>query len=77
MRDGDPGPALHGAGALCPRFGRDCYACFGPAENANTAALGRRLEGLGLLPEAIRRRFLFISNGAPVFREAAAQWSEE
>ncbi len=66
-----------GCGALCPRFGRDCYACFGPAENSNTTALGRRLEGLGLPPEAIRRRFLFISNGAPEFRAAAAQWGEE
>jgi len=66
-----------GCGALCPRFGRDCYACFGPAENSNGTALGQHFEGLGLLPEEIRRRFLFISNGAPVFREAAAQWSEE
>jgi coenzyme F420-reducing hydrogenase gamma subunit len=30
-----------GCGALCPAFGRDCYGCFGPAENPNTAALAR------------------------------------
>lgn len=66
-----------GCGALCPRFGRDCYACFGPAENSNGVALGQRFEGLGLLSDDIRRRFLFISNGAPAFREAAAHWSEE
>lgn len=59
-----------GCGALCPAFGRDCYGCFGPAENANTAALSRRLAGLGLAPEAIARRYLFINNGAPAFREA-------
>ena len=59
-----------GCGAICPSFGRDCYACYGPSENPNTAALSRRFEGLGLLPEAIARRFLFISNGAPVFRDA-------
>ncbi len=58
-----------GCGALCPRFGRDCYACFGPAENANTAALARRLEGLGLPPVDIARRFLFINSQAPAFRE--------
>jgi coenzyme F420-reducing hydrogenase gamma subunit len=59
-----------GCGALCPSFGRDCYACYGPAENPNTQALSRRFAGLGLLPEAIVRRFLFINNGAEPFREA-------
>jgi len=59
-----------GCGALCPGFGRDCYACYGPAENPNTTALARRFAGLGLLPEAIARRFLFINNGAPAFHDA-------
>jgi sulfhydrogenase subunit delta len=60
-----------GCGALCPSFGRDCYACFGPAESTNTRSLAWRFEGLGLLPEAVSRRFLFINNEAPAFREAA------
>lgn len=64
-----------GCGALCPRFGRDCYACYGPAENINAEALGRRFEGLGLLPEAISRRFLFINNAAPEFVGAARHWA--
>jgi len=59
-----------GCGALCPRFGRDCYACFGPAENVNTDAMSRRLEGLGLPPSDIARRFLFINSNAPAFGEA-------
>ncbi|MEJ2105729.1 MAG: hypothetical protein P8X48_00190 [Acidiferrobacteraceae bacterium] len=59
-----------GCGALCPRFGRDCYACFGPGENANTESLSRRFEGLGLMPDAIARRFHFINSGAPPFTEA-------
>jgi coenzyme F420-reducing hydrogenase gamma subunit len=59
-----------GCGALCPSFGRDCYACYGPAENPNTASLRRRMEGLGLEREAIARRFLFITSGAPAFLEA-------
>lgn len=58
-----------GCGAICPRFGRDCYACFGPAENTNTAALARRLEGIGLPPADIARRFLFITSQAPAFHE--------
>ncbi|MEO1750849.1 sulfhydrogenase subunit delta [Thiofaba sp. EF100] len=60
-----------GCGALCPRFGRDCYACFGPAENPNTAALARRLEGLGLPPADVARRFLFINSQAPAFHAQA------
>lgn len=59
-----------GCGALCPSFGRDCYACYGPAENPNAESLARRLEGLGLLPEAAARRFLFINGAAPAFAEA-------
>jgi coenzyme F420-reducing hydrogenase gamma subunit len=64
-----------GCGALCPAFGRDCYGCYGPAENANPDALGRRFEGLGLLREDVARRFRFIhSNRAPL-GEAGARWS--
>jgi len=59
-----------GCGALCPAFGRDCYACYGPAENPNAESLARRFEGLGLLPEAVARRFLFINAAAPAFAEA-------
>jgi len=66
-----------GCGALCPSFGRDCYACYGPAENPNTEALGRRFEGLGLLPEAVAGRFLFINNAAPEFLEAGLKFSEK
>jgi len=62
-----------GCGALCPRFGRDCYACFGPAENSNAGALGQRLAGLGLSPADIARRFLFINSQAPAFNEAGLQ----
>jgi hypothetical protein len=63
-----------GCGALCPAFGRDCYGCYGPAENPNTEALGRRFAGLGLVPEAIARRFLFINSAAPAFAEAGKRW---
>ncbi len=60
-----------GCGALCPSFGRDCYACYGPADAANTRSLSHRFEGLGLVPETIARRFQFINNESPPFREAA------
>ena len=62
-----------GCGALCPSFGRECYACYGPAENVNTSSLSRRFAGLGLMPEAIARRFLSVNAAAPVFVQAAGQ----
>lgn len=64
---------LTGCGAICPRFGRDCYACYGPAENINTTSISNRFAGLGLLPEDIVKRFRFINNAAPAFAEAARQ----
>ena len=62
-----------GCGAICPRFGRDCYACYGPTENINAAALSRRFAGLGLLPDAIARRFLSMNAAAPAFLAAAGK----
>lgn len=56
-----------GCGALCPRFGRDCYGCFGPSETAQTDTLAQRFAGLGLVPDAIARRFLMINSQAPAF----------
>ncbi len=73
VADGQPcmGPVTRtGCGALCPRFGRDCYACYGPSENPNTAAMGQALAGLGLPPADIARRFLFINSQAPAFHRA-------
>ncbi len=63
-----------GCGALCPSFERDCYGCYGPAENINAGALGRRFEGLGLVPEQVARRFLAFNGGAPAFRDAGERW---
>jgi len=58
-----------GCGALCPGFERDCYACFGPAENSNAESLAQRFEALGLTPEAVVRRFHFITSAAAPFTE--------
>lgn len=59
-----------GCGAICPRYGRDCYACFGPSDLPNTTALARRLEGLGLPPRAVAQRFHFIHIAAAAFDAA-------
>jgi len=59
-----------GCGAICPRYGRDCYGCFGPSDVPNTAALARRLEGLGLPPRAVAHRFHCLNSAAPAFAAA-------
>ncbi|NDP47251.1 MAG: sulfhydrogenase subunit delta [Sulfuriferula multivorans] len=60
-----------GCGALCPSMGRDCYGCYGPAENTNTDALAAQFRALGLTPQAIVQRFQSINSQAPVFLAAA------
>lgn len=60
-----------GCGALCPGLGRDCYGCYGPAENANTDALAAQFARQGLTPQAIAQRFQSVNNQAPVFLAAA------
>jgi coenzyme F420-reducing hydrogenase gamma subunit len=60
-----------GCGALCPGLGRDCYGCYGPAENANADALAARFRALGLDATAIAQRFGAINSQAPAFLAAA------
>lgn len=76
---GEPcmGPVTRtGCGALCPAFGRDCYACYGPAENINSYALAQRLSGLGLVDGEVARRFLFINSAADGFQQEGIQWGK-
>jgi coenzyme F420-reducing hydrogenase gamma subunit len=76
---GDPcmGPGTRaGCGALCPSFGRACYACFGPSEQVNGAAFARRLLGLGLTADGVRQRFLFITPTMEPYRAAAGTQDE-
>lgn len=59
-----------GCGALCPRVGRACYACFGPKENTNTTSLGQQFEKFNFSKERIAQQFLHINNQAPAFNKA-------
>jgi len=77
---GEPcmGPVTNtGCGALCPQFGRGCYACYGPAENPNPNALANRFEGLGMTAAEISRNFLFINNNAPVFHAIGEKYRDK
>jgi coenzyme F420-reducing hydrogenase gamma subunit len=68
---GEPclGPVTRtGCGALCPSFGRGCYGCFGPKEQANAGSLAAWFGMLGETDEQIAREFAKFNVNAPAFR---------
>jgi len=66
-----------GCGVLCPGIGRDCYGCYGPAENINGDSWGRWFQAKGMPAERIARRFLYINSDAEAFREAGKRWRDK
>jgi coenzyme F420-reducing hydrogenase gamma subunit len=71
VANGEPclGPVTRaGCGALCPRGGRACYGCFGPADLVNVPGLGSRLATLGLASGEIARRYRFVAGDVDAFR---------
>lgn len=66
-----------GCGALCPQFGRACYACYGPAENPNGNALGQRFTGLGLPQAQVAQRFSLITSHAEAFAKTRVYFEEK
>jgi len=60
-----------GCGAICPRFGRGCYGCYGPMESANTAAMTTQLRLLGQSDEEIARAFRSFNAWSWQFRQAS------
>ncbi len=57
-----------GCGALCPSFGRGCYGCFGPREQANTRSLGQAFEYGGREGVEVSRLFSGFTGWAGPFR---------
>jgi len=68
------GPVTHaGCGALCPRYARGCFGCFGPKETPNTAALAARWADMGVPNDQIMRAFRgFCAYAEPFRRESEA-----
>jgi coenzyme F420-reducing hydrogenase gamma subunit len=66
-----------GCGAICPAYDRGCYACFGPKETPNTAALGRWLrEELNVARPELLRMFRTFNAAAGEFRKESAAHEE-
>jgi sulfhydrogenase subunit delta len=64
------GPVTHaGCGALCPRFGRGCYGCFGPMDSARPEPLVELLRAKGMGDDELYRLFHTFNSWATPFRE--------
>lgn len=59
-----------GCDALCPKYARGCYGCFGPMETPNTRSLSRIWLAAGRPPDEVRRVFHSFNTGAPAFWKA-------
>jgi len=63
------GPVTHtGCGALCPRYDRGCYGCFGPVNGANTSSLVGVMTSQSATPAEVLRAFRTFNANAPAFR---------
>jgi coenzyme F420-reducing hydrogenase gamma subunit len=72
------GPVTHaGCGAICPAYGRGCYGCYGPAEQANTAALAAAWTALGADRISIHRAFRTFNAAAEPFRKESEAHDDE
>lgn len=64
------GPVTHaGCGALCPRYHRGCYGCFGPMEAPNMPAMTERLAALGMSRTDRQRIYRTFNPLADAFRD--------
>jgi coenzyme F420-reducing hydrogenase gamma subunit len=65
-----------GCGALCPRYQRGCYGCFGPMESPNTESLGAWLtHRSGLPPERLLPLYRSFTAAAPAFQDASQRYA--
>jgi sulfhydrogenase subunit delta len=64
-----------GCGAICPRYGRGCYGCFGPREQANVKGLADFLQAKArMAPADLGRLFAGFCANAEPFRSAVTQF---
>ena len=66
------GPVTHtGCGALCPRYARGCFGCFGPARGINTDSLGEVFRRHGATDAQLVHVFRSFHAAAEPFRRAS------
>lgn len=66
-----------GCGALCPRYRRGCYGCFGPMESPNTESLSAWfLVRSGLAPQQLVPLYRSFNAAAPAFLEASQRYAD-
>jgi len=64
------GPVTHaGCGALCPRYDRGCFGCFGPSDSPRVEALAEVLEGTGATHDEIHRLYAGFNVSTAAFRD--------
>ncbi|MFO0899523.1 MAG: oxidoreductase [Pirellulales bacterium] len=57
-----------GCGAICPAYDRGCYACFGPAPQANLVSLTGQFVRGGMSARAAAQSLRLFNGYAPEFR---------
>ena len=57
-----------GCGVLCLAVGRDCYGCYGSAENVNINSLSDQFGALQLNPNQVGHRFLSFNSADLAFK---------
>jgi sulfhydrogenase subunit delta len=63
-----------GCGALCPSFGRGCYGCFGPREQANANSLARTFAHGAREDADVSRLFAGFTGWSGPFRAVVAAY---
>jgi sulfhydrogenase subunit delta len=63
-----------GCGALCPSFGRGCYGCFGPREQANPTSLALTFAQGGREGHEVSRLFAGFTGWSAPFRGVVGEY---
>ncbi|GJM26663.1 MAG: oxidoreductase [Phycisphaerae bacterium] len=66
-----------GCGALCPTYGRGCYACFGPSESSSAEALCAHCEQTGTTKPQIVRMLRSFNGYLEPFKQVGDEYERQ